>query len=77
MPTTTANIELRDDFADTMRRRGLTTYTDMATQFGMSESTISRLLKLEMRPGERFITAVLTTCGDDGPARFEDYFHIA
>jgi DNA-binding XRE family transcriptional regulator len=55
-----------------MAARGLATSSDRAGHVGVSRVTVSRIESGEVKPGERFIAAVLWSEG----AKFEDLFEV-
>jgi transcriptional regulator with XRE-family HTH domain len=54
--------------------RGLATDTEIAVAAGLDRSTVNRLLRGDVSPGERTIAAFLTAFPD---RRFEDFFEVA
>lgn len=69
-----ATVRLRlDVFAGWAARTGLSTEGEQAERIGVDRTTLSRVRRGEVAPGEKFIAAVLTATG----AKFEQFFEIA
>lgn len=76
MPSTPATTVIRlraDAFAAWMARLRIGTYAQQAEHIGVDASTLRRVRRGEIVPGEQFIAACLAKY--DGP--FEDLFEIA
>lgn len=71
-PTTTVRLRL-DAFAGWAAGAGLSTEGEQAERIGVDRTTLSRVRRGEVAPGEKFIAAVLTATG----AKFEQFFEIA
>lgn len=67
-------IRLRADaFAAWAASKGLGSEHAQAKRIGVAQTTLNRILRGTVAPGEQFIAAVLTATG----AKFEKYFEIA
>jgi transcriptional regulator with XRE-family HTH domain len=71
-PPSTVRLRL-DVFAGWAAREGLTTEGEQAERIGVGRTTLSRVRRGEIAPGEKFIAAVLTAT--EKP--FEEFFEIA
>lgn len=68
-PTT---IRLRSDaFAAWAERQGLVSEVAQAERIGVASTTLNRVKRGEIAPGEKFIAALLTACGRKFEAMFE------
>lgn len=74
-PTTPAPaIRLRADvWAAWASREGLASETAQARRIGHSQTTLNRILRGEVAPGEKFIKRSLAATG----LKFEDLFEVA
>lgn len=67
-------IRLRADvFAAWAAGKGLGSEVAQAKRIGVASTTLNRILRGDVAPGEQFIAAVLTATG----GKFEEYFEIA
>lgn len=67
-------IRLRADaFTAWAASQGLGSETAQATRIRVAQTTLNRILRGQVAPGEQFIAAVMTATG----SKFEEFFEIA
>jgi hypothetical protein len=74
VPPPPASLRFRDaQFRRYATARGLATDAEIAAATGLDRSTVGRLLRADVAPGQKIIAAILAVFPD---RRFEDFFEV-